>query len=157
MNAILVPIRLQPAFAWIIGVASLLIASEARTQVLAFPGAEGFGRYATGGRNGTVYHVTNTNDSGAGSLRTGATTPNCTIVFDVSGVIRINSLIHVAPNVTITYGLRYSLTRRFAMMPTSAFTTLCLRSLTKLQPQGKASKTTKASKATKAKKRHSRN
>jgi autotransporter-associated beta strand protein len=71
------------------------------TPIPAFPGAEGFGKYATGGRNGTVYHVTNTNDSGAGSFRVGATTANCTIVFDVGGVIRINSLIDVANNVTI--------------------------------------------------------
>jgi autotransporter-associated beta strand protein len=67
----------------------------------AFPGAEGFGKYATGGRGGTVYHVTNTNDTGTGSFRVGATTANCTIVFDVGGVIRINSPIAVANNVTI--------------------------------------------------------
>ena len=70
-------------------------------QTPAFPGALGFGQYATGGRGGTVYHVTNTNDSGAGSFRTGVTSPNRTVVFDVGGVIRINSAIAVANNVTI--------------------------------------------------------
>ena len=70
-------------------------------QPLAFPGAEGFGKFATGGRGGGVYHVTNLNDSGAGSFRQGATTANQTIVFDVGGVIKINSVIAVANNVTI--------------------------------------------------------
>ena len=78
-----------------------VLSPAAFAQLPAFPGAEGFGRFATGGRGGTVYHVTNTNDSGAGSFRTGATTPNCTVVFDVGGVIRISNVVAVASNVTI--------------------------------------------------------
>ena len=65
----------------------------ADAQIPAFPGAEGFGGYALGGRGGDVYHVTNLNTAGVGSFADAiATVPGAgrTIVFDVSGHIHVN-------------------------------------------------------------------
>lgn len=71
---------------------------------LAFPGAEGFGKYAKGGRGGDVYHVMNLRDDGPGSLRYGiekAKQPR-TIVFDVAGTIQLGSPIRMENKSSMT-------------------------------------------------------
>ena len=75
-------------------------------NVPAFPGAEGHGRYVTGGRKSdgttTVVHVTNLNDSGTGSFRAAVTGGSYrTIVFDVAGVIALKSDVKFKDNITI--------------------------------------------------------
>ena len=68
---------------------------------LSFLGAEGFGSDATGGLGGSVYHVTNLNDSGTGSLRDAVSQPKRIVLFDVSGTIRLKSVLPVSSDITI--------------------------------------------------------
>lgn len=81
------------------------VALHAKAQQVAFPNAEGFGKYATGGRGGKVVAVTNLNDDGKGSFRWALEQyPNepLTIIFKVSGVIELQSRIQVKrSNLTI--------------------------------------------------------
>ena len=74
---------------------------SAANTLPAFPGAEGGGMYATGGRGGRVVHVTNLNDSGSGSFRDAVGTSNRIVVFDVGGTITLKSDVVVKGNVTI--------------------------------------------------------
>lgn len=70
------------------GTLTITVTQEQTQGILAFPGADGFGRFAQGGRGGTVCQVTNLNDSGPGSFRScvEASGPR-TVVFRVSGYI----------------------------------------------------------------------
>ncbi len=74
-------------------------------QQIAFPGAEGFGKYATGGRGGKVITVTNINDNGEGSFRWALERfpgEPLTVVFAVSGLIELESNIVIKrSNITI--------------------------------------------------------
>jgi len=74
-----------------------------KKRMLAFPGAEGYGRYAIGGRYGKIVYVTNLNDDGPGSFREAVTSgigPR-TVIFNVSGIISLNSKIFCDDNITI--------------------------------------------------------
>ncbi|MEI6946985.1 pectate lyase [Paraflavisolibacter sp. H34] len=84
---------------------SLLCGTALRAQQLAFPGAEGFGKWATGGRGGKVVEVTNLNDDGPGSFRQAfGEYPGepLTIVFRVGGLIELKTPLKVnRSNITI--------------------------------------------------------
>ena len=82
--------------------AAALMSAAALAQAPAFPGAEGHGRYVTGGRGGKVIHVTNLNDKGTGSFRAAVTgNSKKIIVFDVAGVIPLASDLTIGANTTI--------------------------------------------------------
>src|ERR1700759_2451964 len=80
-------------------------AAPALGQLRAFPEAEGFGAVASGARSSlttqNIYHVTNLNDTGAGSFRDAVSQPNRLVVFDVAGDINMATEISVKSNVTI--------------------------------------------------------
>jgi hypothetical protein len=82
--------------------AGTLMVGSVMAQAPAFPGAEGNGRYTTGGRGGTIVHVTNLNDKGAGSFRAAVTgSAKKIVVFDVAGVIPLSSELTIGANTTI--------------------------------------------------------
>lgn len=76
---------------------------EAAGQLPAFPGAEGFGMYARGGRGGRVCHVTSLADDGSeGTLRHALSMPGPrTVVFDVSGTIFLTDFLQIPDSTTL--------------------------------------------------------
>ena len=68
---------------------------------VAFPGALGFGKKATGGRGMAVYHVTNLTDTGAGSFRDAVGQSGRIVVFDVGGYVNLQTTVLVHSDITI--------------------------------------------------------
>ena len=85
----------------IVGTAILQSTQAVHAQTPAFPGALGFGANVTGGRGGSVYHVTTLADSGAGSFRDAVSHSGRIIVFDVGGYIKLNTAVSCSGNLTI--------------------------------------------------------
>ena len=73
----------------------------ASAQEKSFEGAEGFGAHATGGRGGVMYHVTHLGDAGPGSLRDAVSQGPRTVVFDVGGYVPLESILHIASDITL--------------------------------------------------------
>lgn len=82
--------------------AQKIVVVRIEKPAIAFPGAEGFGKYTTGGRGGKVYIVANLNGDGAGSFREAAEAKEKRfIVFAVSGTIHLLSKVIISGNATI--------------------------------------------------------
>lgn len=90
------------AFTGIICGVLLTMGTALQAQLIAFPGAEGFGKFTTGGRGGKVYTVSNLNDNGPGSFREAAEAKHPRyIVFAVAGTIHLTKAVHIKANATI--------------------------------------------------------
>lgn len=100
------PGRALRPFKWLsIFVVALLFTFELSAQQLAFPGAEGFGKYTTGGRGGEVYAVTNLSDSGLGSFRDAVNKQGPRIIiFRVSGTIVLETDVKIRNNDISIFG-----------------------------------------------------
>jgi pectate lyase len=75
---------------------------QTENSIIAFPGAEGFGKFTTGGRGGKVYIVTNLNDKGAGSFREAVEAKGARmVVFAVSGTIHLETRLSIKGDISI--------------------------------------------------------
>ena len=87
---------------FLLGCAQKTTSSSQSIVPLAFPTAEGYGKYATGGRGGKVFIVSNLNDDGEGSLRKAVTAKGPRIVvFAISGTIHLLSPLSIKSDITI--------------------------------------------------------
>ena len=81
---------------------SVIKSGDNNEKTIAFPGAEGFGKYTTGGRGGKVFIVSNLHDDGEGSLRKAVSGKEpAIVVFSISGTIHLLSPLTIKSNKTI--------------------------------------------------------
>jgi len=83
------------------GIWAGITVSAANSPAPAFPEAEGFGRFATGGQGGETVHVTTLEDAGPGSFREAVSQPHRVVVFDVGGVIRLKANVAVSSDLSL--------------------------------------------------------
>jgi pectate lyase len=92
---------MKPACFVLIASLATFSTASAVEQPLAFPEAQGFGRFATGGGGGEIFHVTTLEDSGKNSFREAVSQPHRIIVFDTNGIIRLKSNVAVSSDISI--------------------------------------------------------
>lgn len=90
-----------PRFLICLGSTLLLALPLVALEPLPFPGAEGFGSVGLGGAGGETVHVTNLHDAGPGSFRDAVSQPHRTVVFAVTGIIRLESNVAVSSDVQL--------------------------------------------------------
>ena len=101
-NKLCKTMKKKSLFTFILMALTTVCFAQQQEKLPAFPGAEGFGRYVTGGRGGKVIHVKNLNDNGTFSLRWALAQQGAkTIVFDISGTIHLESELSIPSNTTI--------------------------------------------------------